>query len=103
RYLHFSSGCIWDGPYDDNGKPFTPLHPARPAAYYSWTKAACDALLLGEDPENVAILRPRQVYSSLRSPRNTISKLNSYPKLVDTPNSMSSMDIIVKTVRHCLS
>jgi dTDP-4-dehydrorhamnose reductase len=103
RFLHLSSGCIWDGPYDENGKPFTPNHPARPAAYYSWTKAACDLLLLKEDAEHVAILRPRQVYSSLRSPRNTISKLNSYPRLVTTPNSMSSMEIIIKTVRHCLS
>ena len=103
RFLHLSSGCIWDGPYDDDGKPFTPNHPARPAAYYSWTKAACDLLLLKEDTEHVAILRPRQVYSSLRSPRNTISKLNSYSRLVTTPNSMSSMEIIVKTVRHCLT
>ena len=103
RFLHFSSGCIWDGPYDDNGKPFTPHHPARPAAYYSWTKAASDLLLLKENSDHVAILRPRQVYSSLRSPRNTISKLNSYPKLVTTPNSMSSMEIIVKTVRYCLT
>ena len=103
RFLHLSSGCIWDGPYDENGKPFTPEHPARPAAYYSWTKAASDLLLLKEDPQNVGILRPRQVYSSLRSPRNTISKLNSYPRLVTTPNSMSSMEVIIKTVRHCLT
>jgi dTDP-4-dehydrorhamnose reductase len=103
RFLHFSSGCIWDGPYDDDGKPFTPNHPARPAVYYSWTKAASDLLLLKEDPNHVAILRPRQVYSSLRSPRNTISKLNSYPRLVTTPNSMSSMEIITKTVKHCLT
>jgi dTDP-4-dehydrorhamnose reductase len=103
RFLHFSSGCIWDGPYDADGKPFTPDHPARPAAYYSWTKAASDLLLLKEDPNNVAVLRPRQVYSDQRSARNTISKLNSYPKLVTTPNSMSSMEIIVKTVRHCLT
>jgi dTDP-4-dehydrorhamnose reductase len=103
RFLHLSSGCIWDGPYDEDGKPFTPNHPARPAAYYSWTKAASDLLLLKEDAEHVAILRPRQVYSSLRLPRNTISKLNSYPRLVTTPNSMSSMEIIVKTVRHCLT
>ncbi|MEI8134138.1 MAG: sugar nucleotide-binding protein [bacterium] len=102
RYLHFSSGCIWDGPYDSSGKPFTPQSPARPAAYYSWTKAASDLLLLNEDPSHVAILRPRQVYSSLRSPRNTISKLNSYPRLVTTPNSMSSMEVIIKTVKHCL-
>lgn len=103
RFLHFSSGCIWDGPYDEKGKPFTPNHPSRPAAYYSWTKAACDQMLLKEDPMNAAILRPRQVYSSLRSPRNTISKLMSYPRLVTTPNSMSSMEIIIKTVRHCLT
>ncbi len=103
RLLHFSSGCIWDGPYDEDANPFTPDHPARPAAYYSWTKAACDLLLLAESAENVAILRPRQVYSSLRSPRNTISKLNSYSRLVATPNSMSSMEIILKTVRHCIS
>ena len=103
RFLHFSSGCIWDGPYDQNGKPFTPSHPARPAAYYSWTKAASDLLLLAENPTSVAILRPRQVYSDAVAPRNTISKLLRYPKLIDTPNSMSSMDVITDTVKHCLS
>lgn len=103
RFLHFSSGCIWDGPYDENGKPFTPQHPARPAAYYSWTKASCDELLLAEDSTSVAILRPRQVYSDSASPRNTISKLLRYPKLIDTPNSMSSLDCILSTVRHCLT
>jgi len=102
RFLHFSSGCIWDGPYDENGKPFTPHHPARAAAYYSWTKASCDELLLAEDNTSVAILRPRQLYSDLPSPRNTISKLLRYPKLIDTPNSMSSIDCTIKTVHHCL-
>jgi dTDP-4-dehydrorhamnose reductase len=103
RFLHFSSGCVWDGPYDENGKPFTPNHPARPAAYYSWTKAACDELLLNENPNSVAILRPRQVYSSLKSPRNILSKLLNYPGLIDTPNSMSSVEIIAKTVNYALT
>ncbi|MEP7236087.1 MAG: sugar nucleotide-binding protein [Ignavibacteriota bacterium] len=103
RFLHFSSGCIWDGPYDENGNPFTPDHPARPAAYYSWTKAACDQLLLKENSNNVAILRPRQLYSSKYSSRNTIAKLLKYPKLIATPNSMSSLDVVLKTVRHCLT
>jgi dTDP-4-dehydrorhamnose reductase len=102
RLLHFSSGCIWDGPFDENGKPFTPEHPARPAAYYSWTKAACDELLLKENKESVAILRPRQVYSAVSSPRNTINKINRYPRLVTTPQSMSSVSIISKTVRFLL-
>jgi nucleoside-diphosphate-sugar epimerase len=103
RYLHLSSGCIWDGPYDESGKAFTPESPASPACLYSWTKASADLLLRDLDQEHVAILRPRQVYSSVVSPRNSIAKLLRYPGLIDTPNSMSSMTVILKTVRHVLS
>lgn len=100
RFVHLSSGCIWDGPYDADGKPFTPTHAATPAAFYSWTKAACDALLLETDPAHVAILRPRQVYSHNPSPRNTLFKLSQYPGLVDTDNSVSSVDIIIRTIKY---
>lgn len=102
RFVHLSSGCIWDGPYDEHGKPFTPSHPAKPAAYYSWTKAACDALLQANDASNVAILRPRQVFSHNPSPRSTITKLCRYDALIDTPNSVSSIEIIIKTVKYVL-
>ena len=37
------------------------------------------------------------------SPRNTISKLLRYPGLIDTPNSMSSVEVILKTVRHTIA
>ena len=103
RYFHFSSGCIWDGPYNDNGEPFIPDYPPTPATLYSWTKAACDELLLREDRNNVAILRPRQVYSSQNSPRNTLVKLLKYPQLVATDQSLSSIDIVIKTVRYLLT
>lgn len=103
KYLHFSSGCVWDGPYNENGDPFTPEYPPTPAALYSWTKAACDELLLREDRNNVAILRPRQVYSPQNSPRNTLMKLIRYPKLVDTDQSLSSIDVIIKTVKYLLT
>ena len=102
RYLHFSSGCIWDGPYDQNGKAFTPDTPSSPACLYSYTKAACDLMLRDQSTENVAILRPRQVFSSLLTPRNTITKLLKYPGLIDTPNSMSSANIIIRTTKHLL-
>jgi len=100
RFIHFSSGCIWDGPYTREGKPFTPSEPPSPACLYSWTKAAADAMLLERDSERIAILRPRQVYSGNRHPRNTLLKLQRYPKLVDTPNSVSSIGVIEKTLRH---
>jgi dTDP-4-dehydrorhamnose reductase len=103
RFIHFSSGCIWDGPYTKDGKPFTPDSLPSPACLYSWTKAASDAMLMDIEPNRIAILRPRQVYSGSLSPRNTISKLLKYPKLIDTPNSVSSVAIIEKTVKHILS
>ena len=103
RFIQLSSGCIWDGPYDRMGKPFTPDAPPSPAALYSWTKAACDALLLQRDPARVAVVRPRQVYSAEANDRNMLVKLMRYPALVNTPNSISSMRTIMKTVAHLVS
>ena len=102
RFIHFSSGCIWDGPYDERGNPFTPESAPTPACLYSWTKAAADTMLMQLNPDQIAILRPRQIYSGSVVPRNTLMKLLSYPKLVDTPNSMSSLSIIEKTLRYVL-
>lgn len=103
KYIHLSSGCVWDGPYlDEEGKePFQPLDPVSPACFYSWTKAACDALLwqLVETQGPLTILRPRQVYSPHRSPRNLLQKLLGYEKLLDTANSMTSVDTIAKTIK----
>ncbi len=103
RFIHFSSGCVWDGPYNSDGKPFTPETPPAPACLYSWTKAAADAMLLDRNPEKIAILRPRQVYSGEKHPRNSLMKLLRYPKLIDTPNSVSSLNVIEQTVRRVLS
>ncbi len=80
RFIHFSSGCVWDGPYNADGLPFTPNSSPTPACLYSWTKAAADAMLLNLDPERIAILRPRQVYSGYQHPRNSLLKLLRYPK-----------------------
>ncbi|MCY3018402.1 MAG: sugar nucleotide-binding protein [Planctomycetota bacterium] len=101
-YIHLSSGCVWDGPFRPDGKPFTPCDPPTPACFYSWTKASCDALLMAEAAAPLLILRPRQVYSPLASPRNTLAKLNGYPRLLDTPNSMTSADTIARTIEIAL-
>lgn len=101
-YIHLSSGCVWDGPFRSDGKPFQPNDPPTPACFYSWTKAACDALLLAEASSPLLILRPRQVYSPEPSARNTLTKLNSYPKLLDTPNSMTSTSTIARTIEIVL-
>jgi dTDP-4-dehydrorhamnose reductase len=97
-FIHLSSGCIWDGPYAEDGRPFGPTDPPTPACFYAWTKAACDAFLLTEIINPIIILRPRQVYSPIFSPRNTLSKLRGYKALLDTPNSMTSASTIAKTI-----
>jgi nucleoside-diphosphate-sugar epimerase len=100
-FVHLSSGCVWDGPFPPIGLGFEPYEPVTPACFYSWTKAACDALMLQEsDGYNLALLRPRQVYSPLASPRNTLTKLNGYVGLIDTPNSMTSAETIARTIER---
>jgi dTDP-4-dehydrorhamnose reductase len=114
-FIQISSGCVWDGPYDAKGQPFNPQSDITPACYYSWTKALCDSQLLVEkfntdnypqfykkDNVPILIIRPRQVYSPVKSPRNTLEKMKIYANLLDTPNSMTSADTIVKTItRFC--
>lgn len=100
-WVHLSSGCVWDGPFPPIGLGFTPQEPPTPACFYSWTKAACDAMLLREAAgTNLCILRPRQVYSELPSPRNTLTKLRSYKKLINTQNSMTSAETIALTIER---
>lgn len=105
-YIHISSGCVWDGPYREDGKPFDTYDPPTPACFYAWSKAAFDAMLKQEANTPIAILRPRQVYSeAMAEPgqpvRNTLQKLMQYETLIDTPNSMTSSYTILKTIQ-CL-
>ncbi len=100
-FVQISSGCIWDGPYDENGHPFDIASPPSPACFYSWTKVCCEAVLREEHhSRKLVILRPRQVYSPVISQRNTLTKMLSYPRLIDTPNSMTSAETIAKTIEY---
>ncbi len=101
RLIHISSGCIWQGPYDSDGKPFSPNSSPTPACYYAMAKAEAERLLMecpGMLRRYFTILRPRQIYSPELSPRNTLYKLLKYPKLIDTPNSMTSIDTLLNTI-----
>lgn len=98
-FVHLSSGCIWKGPYDEHGDPFGPDSLPSPACFYSLTKVAGEAMLhqyVQEAP--IVILRPRQIYSNANSPRNLLNKLCGYPRLIDTPNSVTSAYTIAKTI-----
>ncbi|KAJ1702249.1 hypothetical protein LUZ63_002028 [Rhynchospora breviuscula] len=93
--VNYATGCIFE--YDD-------LHPLgsgvgfkeedKPnfvGSFYSKTKAMVEELL--KNYENVCTLRVRMPISSdLMNPRNFITKIIRYEKVVDIPNSMTILD-----------
>lgn len=102
NFIQLSSGCVWNGPYDENKRPFTPTSPASPACHYTVTKVGCDEGLLQEmkmPGSKIAILRLRMPFSHVKSPRNLFTKLLGYKDLLDTPNSVTSSDVLCKTVK----
>jgi dTDP-4-dehydrorhamnose reductase len=102
RFIQLSSGCVWKGPYDGKGDPFTPNHPATPACHYAVTKASCDEELLKEKQmpgsADLAILRLRMPYSKINSDRNLLNKILKYDRVIDTPNSITSVEVLCKTL-----
>eukprot|EP00244_Chara_vulgaris_P004564 TRINITY_DN19025_c0_g2_i1.p1 TRINITY_DN19025_c0_g2~~TRINITY_DN19025_c0_g2_i1.p1 ORF type:complete len:338 (-),score=70.61 TRINITY_DN19025_c0_g2_i1:334-1347(-) len=92
---NFATGCIFE--YDDahtlgSGIGFTEEERANFAgSFYSFTKGMVEELLRVYD--NVLTLRVRMPISSdLTNPRNFITKIARYEKVVNIPNSMTVLD-----------
>jgi len=101
--IHISSGCVWDGPYDEHDRPFRPDSPISPACVYSKSKAEGDARIQSVPDLKWAILRPRMPYDGRVHPRNLLTKLRGYERLVDTPQSVSSVGLIRRFVHRITS
>ncbi|XP_020217507.1 bifunctional dTDP-4-dehydrorhamnose 3,5-epimerase/dTDP-4-dehydrorhamnose reductase [Cajanus cajan] len=93
--INYATGCIFEydsshtlgsgiGFKEDDTPNFT-------GSFYSKTKAMVEDLL--RNYENVCTLRVRMPISSdLSNPRNFITKITRYDKVVDIPNSMTILD-----------
>ncbi|RZC57379.1 hypothetical protein C5167_004683 [Papaver somniferum] len=93
--INYATGCIFE--YDDkhtlgSGVGFKEEDtPNFIGSFYSKTKAMVEELL--KNYENVCTLRVRMPISSdLNNPRNFITKISRYDKVVDIPNSMTILD-----------
>lgn len=94
RNIHvtvYATGCIYE--YDDkhpvgSGIGFTEEDaPNFEGSFYSRTKAQTEKLL--RFYPNVLVLRVRMPISDDLAPRNFITKISKYAKVVDIPNSMT--------------
>lgn len=92
---HLASGCIFYGPSPDPAG-WREEDFANPSAFYSRTKYAAD-LILSQLP-NVAIARLRMPIDSQPGPRNLITKLAAYPKIIDVENSVTVVDDLLFAV-----
>ncbi|KAL8114532.1 bifunctional dTDP-4-dehydrorhamnose 3,5-epimerase/dTDP-4-dehydrorhamnose reductase-like [Apium graveolens] len=93
--VNFATGCIFE--YDDahpegSGIGFKEEDtPNFIGSYYSKTKAMVEDLL--RNYANVCTLRVRMpITSDLSNPRNFITKITRYDKVVNIPNSMTILD-----------
>lgn len=97
--LHLASGCIF---YGDSPTPGGWLEDdfANPTSFYSRSKYAAD-LLLSRMP-HVAILRLRMPIASKPDPRNLITKLAGYKRVVDVENSVTIVEDLVQVIAQLL-
>ncbi|KAI3889740.1 hypothetical protein MKX03_007762 [Papaver bracteatum] len=93
--VNFATGCIFE--YDNDHKEGSGIGfkeedtPNFIGSFYSKTKAMVEELL--KEFENVCTLRVRMPISSdLGNPRNFITKISRYNKVVNIPNSMTVLD-----------
>jgi len=90
---YYGTGCIYeyDNDHQIGGLGFTEDDPPNfSGSYYSFTKSIVEKMLIEYD--NVLILRIRMPISNDLHPRNFITKILSYPKIVNVPNSVSILD-----------
>ena len=98
RLAHISSGCIYSG-YD---KKYTEDCPSdfdfQNGSFYSGTKDLAETQVKQINPD-AHIFRLRIPFDSINNPRNYITKILSYNKLLDAENSLSHRGDFV---RYCL-
>lgn len=103
HYIHIGSGCIFYGDSPHASKPNGLSDPgwsekdfANPKSFYSKTKYACDLAI--QDLENTCIMRIRMPISKTYTQRNYLNKIFAYSKILDSLNSVTFMDDLVRGI-----
>jgi UDP-glucose 4,6-dehydratase len=99
RWLHISSGCIYQG--DNGGKGFTEEDEPNfsfkynNCSFYSGVKALAETYL--REDSRCYVARLRIPFDENDGPRNYITKLLTYPKTYDNINSISHIGDFVQS------
>jgi len=98
---HISTGMLFDGAgADGQGVKETDL--PTPNNYYCWTKAWADAQLLPLHSDRVLITRIHTPLSRFDNPKNYLTKLRGFNKVVDAPQSLTIVEDLLVTLKALL-
>ena len=103
KFIHISSGCIYDFDY---GKP-KPLteedEPLYFKLFYSRSKIYSEkALLCLSKKLDVLILRIRIPLDNRNHPKNVLAKLIRYKTVIDIPNSITYIPDFIEALKHLI-
>ena len=87
-YIHISSGCIYNGYSKNFREDDVPNFTFDTGSFYSGSKALAEQVVLQNNPHSY-VFRLRIPFDEKPSPRNYITKMLSYDRLLDVRNSFS--------------
>jgi len=99
--VHISSGCVLESKSADDAQ--TEEVVPSPLCFYSWTKVWAEEMLSHRARRHglkVLLLRPRQLLSSKVDPRNALTKMLTYNKFIDTPNSCTVVEDLMRVTEE---
>lgn len=93
--IHITSGCVYNG-YKEGGwtEDDPPNFDFTNGSFYSGCKAMQQEVL---DLTRHYLLRIRLPFGARAHPRNYLTKLKNYERLIDVTNSLSSIEDVAKT------
>lgn len=101
---HISSGCIYTGAKSDHSG-FSEVDPPNfsfrqnNCSFYSGTKALGEEVLAGA--AQCYIWRLRIPFNNMENPRNYLTKVMRYERLLEAQNSLSQLDEFVRATIEC--
>ena len=99
--LHITSGCVYTG-YVDGGwlEEDAPNFTFDNASFYSASKALFQELWSEQFANRSYLFRIRMPFGPDKDPKNLLTKLTKYDKLIDNINSLSNVQEVAKAAVH---
>jgi len=86
--VQISSGCIYNGYEKNFSEEDEPNFTFQNGSFYSGSKALCERAILKHNPRSY-LFRLRIPFDECESPRNYLTKILNYDRLLDAENSLS--------------